>query len=165
MVLLIPRLTQIRRSGPGSGKRRLRKVLHPKVASRLTSETTNCDLPDVKSIALGISSTGRAAYAKQARDNILLNHVRRIQCRSTRRMGQLLGEPKRGMHSESVVTDSEISKDDRQLFRLLSRGFDCLTDEEWRKSRRALVSLLRQRLNLLPETPPLPDGQIPCHIC
>ena len=50
-----------------------------------------------------------------------------------------------------------VARDDRSDFRLLARCFDgCkVTDDEWRKSRRALVSLVRNRLGMIPETPDL----------
>lgn len=68
----------------------------------------------------------------------MLGAQRRVEAR----IGQLLGEAKSGPKQSSPVRDVS-AKNDRSDFRLLSRGFECLTDEEWRKSRRALVSLLR----------------------
>lgn len=50
-----------------------------------------------------------SAYAKQANDETLLNHARRIQCRSTRRMGELLVqvEPAKNQH-DSVARDTGV---------------------------------------------------------
>lgn len=60
---------------------------------------------------------------------------------------------------------SRVAEDDRADFRLLGQALDgqpALSPEEWRKSRRALVALVRERLGLMPETPELPDGQFAC---
>ncbi len=94
----------------------------------------------------------------------LLGAQRRIEGR----IGQLLGEP---IHGGSQVGHAQlehnllIDKHDRFDFRLLGRALsgECpLTEDEWRKSRRSLVALVRQRLGLMPETPALPDGQFQC---
>jgi N6-adenosine-specific RNA methylase IME4 len=84
--------------------------------------------------------------------------------RTEGRIGQLLGEPSHvpgsATHAEDLARGG-----DRRDFRLLGRALSghCeLTEEEWRKTRRALVSLVRQRLGLMPETPDLPDGQFAC---
>jgi len=81
------------------------------------------------------------------------------------RIGQLLGDsPGRG-HSEMNHHSDSFHEQDRQNFRLLAHALngECLVEfDEWRKSRRALISLIRQRLGLLPEAPPLPEGIFRC---
>lgn len=86
----------------------------------------------------------------------MLGAQRRVEAR----IGQLLGEPSHVPGSSRHAED--FNDDQRNNFRLLARGFGCLDAEEWRKSRRALVSLLRQKLGLVPEAPPLPEGQFRC---
>ena len=85
------------------------------------------------------------------------------QRRMEGRIGQLLGSaPGSGVDEESPHADF-IHRERRREFRLLLRALanECeLTADEWRKSRRALVSLVRQRLGLMPETPLLPDGRL-----
>jgi N6-adenosine-specific RNA methylase IME4 len=95
----------------------------------------------------------------------MLGAQRRIEAR----IGQLLGEPTPGMRTDLEPPTREyevVGRDgDRLDYRLLARALsgDCnLTDEEWQKSRRALVSLVRFRLGLMPETPDLPEGQYSC---
>lgn len=90
----------------------------------------------------------------------ILGAQRRIEAR----IGQILGEPS---HAPGSVTHAEHleRRADRHDFRLLARALDgdCpLGLEEWRKSRRALVSLVRQRLGVLPQTPDLPSGTYQC---
>jgi N6-adenosine-specific RNA methylase IME4 len=80
------------------------------------------------------------------------------------KIGELLG-PAEFYHDRTSVNPLIPNKDDRANFRLLARALagDCeLTADEWRKSRRALVALIRQRLGLLPETPALPEGKFSC---
>ncbi len=55
-----------------------------------------------------------------------------------------------------------VKKDDRSDFRILARGFEFLEGDEWCRSRRALVSDIRKYFGLIPETPPLPEGQFRC---
>jgi len=94
----------------------------------------------------------------------MLGAQRRIEGR----IGQLLGETTQGARTDLTLSHETKSIErahDRLDFRLLARALsgDCaLTDEEWQKSRRALVSLVRFRLGLMPETPPLPEGQFSC---
>ena len=97
----------------------------------------------------------------------MLGAQRRIEAR----IGQLLGPAEIGInqygsnHDESHRKSLIPHDEDRAAFRLLARGLDgeCeLTAEEWRKSRRALVSLIRQRLGLVPEAPALPAGKFSC---
>lgn len=104
-----------------------------------------------------------AALEKYLRDKELQRPMMGAQRRIEARIGQLLGEAKPGPKQSSPV--SEVSRpDDRSDFRILSHGLDdCeLTDDEWRKSRRALVSLVRNRLGLVPEAPDLPEGVFRC---
>ncbi|MDN5850132.1 MAG: hypothetical protein L0H63_10965 [Nitrococcus sp.] len=74
------------------------------------------------------------------------------QRRVEARIGQLLGEAVRGGNADEQL-DLRMSKSlgraaDGHDFRLLARGFECLEDEEWRRSRRALVSVVRNKLGL-----------------
>jgi N6-adenosine-specific RNA methylase IME4 len=96
------------------------------------------------------------------------------------RIGQLLGPAviganQHGFGHDRTLANSLIDKDDRELFRLLAYALSgeahqdtklkCeLAPDEWRKSRRALVSLVRQRLGLMPETPALPTGKFACMV-
>lgn len=102
-----------------------------------------------------------AALEKYLRGKEMQRPMLGAQRRVEARIGQLLGEPKPGKpnpHHDEVSHDQT-----RSDFRLLARGFECLTDpDEWRKSRRALVSYIRHKLGLLPETPPLPPGIYRC---
>jgi len=88
----------------------------------------------------------------------MLGAQRRVEAR----IGQLLEEPSRGGRGKT----SDYGRDFRDAltdFRVLARAFECLgDDDEWRKSRRALVSLVRQKLGLTLEAPPLPEGQFRC---
>jgi hypothetical protein len=79
----------------------------------------------------------------------MLGAQRRIEAR----IGQLLGEPNHAPGSLPREGNS-ISGTDRQRFRLLARGFEVLTDEQWRQSRRALIALLQERF----ATPARSDG-------
>ncbi|MEJ7786662.1 MAG: MT-A70 family methyltransferase [Solirubrobacteraceae bacterium] len=99
------------------------------------------------------------------RDKELQGPMLGIQRRAEARIGELLGEAKRGGKAEEQL-DSRMSEslprpDDRADFRVLRRALNgCpLTDEEWRKSRRALVALIRRRTGDRPETKPLPEGR------
>jgi N6-adenosine-specific RNA methylase IME4 len=94
----------------------------------------------------------------------MLGAQRRIEAR----IGQLLGKPLKGKENElSVMTDNFPERMERVDFRILARALagECepdLTDDEWRKSRRALVALVRYRLGLQPVTPPFPTGSYHC---
>ena len=82
------------------------------------------------------------------------------------RIGQLLGKPEKGGRGNKLSVMSEsIAKDDREDFRIIARALDgdCdLTDDEWRKSRRALIANLRFKLGLIPEMEALPSGIFRC---
>ena len=96
----------------------------------------------------------------------MLGAARRIEGR----IGQLLGRPQPGSRTDLGKQPpphaEEVKRDQLRLdFRLLGRALagECpLTEDEWRKSRRALIAVVRQKLGLMPETPPLPDGQFAC---
>ena len=93
-------------------------------------------------------------------DREMQGPMRGVQRRAEARIGELLGEAKRGSNQHSVTAESSaIHKDDRADFRILARAGELDLDEgEWRRSRKALVSLVRNRLGLIPKTPPLPNG-------
>lgn len=86
----------------------------------------------------------------------ILGAQRRIEAR----IGELLGEAKRGGRAaeqlDSRMRESLPRPDDRADFRILARGLNgCeLSDEEWRTSRRALVALIRSRIPWEPPPPP-----------
>jgi hypothetical protein len=63
------------------------------------------------------------------------------------RIGQLLGDAQQGVKSTSPHAE-KIHPERRKEFRLLGKLLDTklARPEEWRKSRRALVALARQRL-------------------
>ncbi len=91
----------------------------------------------------------------------MLGAQRRIEGRC----GQLLGPAKMGRPEEKSRYAETFNDEQRNYFRLLARALanECeLTADEWRKSRRALISLVRRRLGLMPETPALPDGAYRC---
>ena len=83
--------------------------------------------------------------------------VSRTWRRVEARIGELLGETSQGARTDLTLGHDLklIEGGDRQDFRLLARGFASLTDEEWRKSRRALVAHLRQ--SRLPQRAQRPD--------
>ena len=86
----------------------------------------------------------------------MLGAQRRIEAR----IGQLLGPASAHKGGRGKTSDHDQTFDDHQLanFRLLAHAFsgNCeLSSDEWRKSRRALVSLMRQRLGLIPPLKPL----------
>lgn len=82
------------------------------------------------------------------------------------RVGQLLGPAVEGRPSKTTVMTgvSQVKEDHREDFRILANALNGthLDENEWCKSRRALVSFLRQKLGLLPEVPPLPAGIFRC---
>ena len=92
----------------------------------------------------------------------MLGAQRRIEAR----IGELLGNPLKGGRGKlSGMPEGFDHKHLAADFRLIARALsgDCpLTADEWRKSRRALVSLVRLKLGLMPVTPPLPDGTYRC---
>lgn len=84
---------------------------------------------------------------------------RRIEAR----IGEMLGPaenrgPATPHADERLRTLHSETKDD---FRILARAFDeaRLDGEDWRYPRAHVVRTVRERLGLLPETPPLPAGQ------
>ena len=145
----------------------------PKVGSKIS-------VAQVKAIEIQISDTiatvtdietleelrlKSAALERYLRDKELQRPMLGAQRRVEARIGQLLGEPKRGKKL-SAMTDN-LDKDERQDFRILAKALngECdpeITDEEWRKSRRAFLSLVRNRAGLRPDTPKLPEGVFRC---
>jgi N6-adenosine-specific RNA methylase IME4 len=108
-----------------------------------------------------------AALERYLRDKELQRPMLGAQRRIEARIGQLLGEPEKGGRGNkgSAMPEGFDAQHLAADFRILSKslGDDCeLTDDEWRKSRRALVSLVRNRLGLMPETPELPAGVFRC---
>jgi N6-adenosine-specific RNA methylase IME4 len=74
-----------------------------------------------------------------------------------------MGRPEKSHHDETF-SEKVPNDEDRRSFRLLAQASRSgrLQPDEWRKSRRALVSLVRQRLGLTPEAPQLPEGKFAC---
>jgi N6-adenosine-specific RNA methylase IME4 len=97
----------------------------------------------------------------------MLGAQRRIEARIGQLLGPaIIGGDRQSDQSHHDETASHIPhSEDRAAFRLLARalaGACELTADGWRKSRRSLVSLVRHRLGLLPEAPPLPEGRFSC---
>ena len=86
----------------------------------------------------------------------MLGAQRRIEGR----IGQLFGEPEKGGRGKTSEHVQRFDDHQKQDFRVLGKGLkaDILDEDEWRNSRRVCVDLIRAKLNLLPEIPPLPDG-------
>lgn len=85
-----------------------------------------------------------------------LGAARRIEGR----IGQLFGDPQTGGRGKTSPHGDEFWNHEIFDFRLLAKALtgECpLTPDEWRRSRRALVALVRFRLGLMPITPPFPD--------
>lgn len=97
-----------------------------------------------------------AALEAYLRDKELQRPILGARRRVEARIGQLLGD------ARSELSHEITRPNDRLDFRILARGVGSLDDEEWRKSRRALVALLRQKLGLIPPTPELPAGRFSC---
>ena len=123
-------------------------------------------IPEIENIeTLQEWRSGAAALEAYLRSKDLQRPMLGAQRRVEARVGQLLGEPEKGGRRKTHTHADEFQRwGDRTDFRILGKALDndILDDEEWRKSRRALVSLIRQKLNLLPATPPLPDGIFRC---
>ena len=80
------------------------------------------------------------------------------------RIGQLL-PAQQGKELPSHAMEVVPRENDRTYFRIIADALNgkCdLTDDEWRKSRRALISRPRVRLGLIPEMEVLPDGIFRC---
>jgi N6-adenosine-specific RNA methylase IME4 len=128
--------------------------------SHALSQVENIDaLEDWRARARAIEAYLRSPELQRP----MLGAQRRIEAR----IGQLLGEVTPGARSELTLGRDLrlIQPDDRVDFRILAHALsdECrLTEDEWRKSRRALVALVRFRLGLQPVTPPLPDGSYHC---
>ena len=88
---------------------------------------------------------------------------RRIEAR----IGELLGEavPGRPPGNPDRGQDSVLDDRIRADFRLLAHAYSDapLTDEEWRYGRRTVVRAVREKLGLVPETPPAPGWRIRHH--
>lgn len=104
------------------------------------------------------------ALEQYLRDRQMQGPMLGIQRRAEARIGQLLGKATQGTRTDRQTYSHDCKLDipraDRADFRVLALGLDelSLEENEWRKSRRALVSLIRNRTGNLPKTPPLPDG-------
>jgi len=110
------------------------------------------------------------------RDKELQGPMLAAQRRCEARIGQLLGPTTEGARSDLTVGHDlqSIHRDDRSDFRILAHALnggmlvgnewrECkLEFEEWRKSRRALISTVRNRLGLVEDLAPLPPGQFRC---
>ena len=125
-------------------------------------------LPQVDDMALLEEWRARArALESYLRDKEMQRPMLGAQRRIEARIGQLLGEPAPGRRSDlqPLPHDGKVDRHEADDFRLLGRALagECgLTPDEWRKSRRALLKLVRLRLGLMPVTPPLPEGLYSC---
>lgn len=113
---------------------------------------------DVNDVSLLDEWRARAAALEAyLRDKELQTPMRGAQRRVEARIGQLLPAQQ---GKELLPYEGEVSQHARTDFRILAKGFKAkLTPEEWRKSRRALIALIRVRLGLIPPTPELPQGK------
>jgi N6-adenosine-specific RNA methylase IME4 len=106
------------------------------------------------------------ALEQYLRDKELQGPMLGVQRRLEARIGQLLGKAEPTNQSAVSHEIRQIERrNDRLDFRILAHALngDCqLQDAEWRKSRRALISLIRNRMGLLPEMEPLPEGVFRC---
>jgi N6-adenosine-specific RNA methylase IME4 len=110
------------------------------------------------------------------RDKEMQGPMLAAQRRCEARIGQLLGPTTEGGRTDLTVTHAEqlTRRADRSDFRILAHALDggmlvgnewreCkLEYEEWRKSRRALISTVRQRLGLVEDLAALPSGIFRC---
>ena len=97
------------------------------------------------------------------RDKELQRPMLGAQRRIEARLWQLLGEPIRGRPKISVMSEIK-DKDDRTDFRVLAHALEgklTLSEDEWRKSRRALVSFIRHK-RCCQKPRPLPEGIFRC---
>lgn len=95
----------------------------------------------------------------------ILGAQRRIEAR----IGQLLGPAENlgptTFHHDGRLSELISNHTDRMNYRLLGRALtgECkIEPHEWRKSRRALVALVRERLGLMPDVPDFPEGKFTC---
>jgi N6-adenosine-specific RNA methylase IME4 len=93
----------------------------------------------------------------------MLGTQRRIEAR----IGQLLGPAEEATNQYAVSHEIQQigRRNDRVDFRFLAKAFNgacSLEFEEWRKSRRALIKLMKRRLGMQPELAPLPDNIFRC---
>ena len=148
---LLPALPS--RNGPVTAAKVL--AIESRIATVLADLDNIDQLEDWRARARAIEAYLRSPELQRP----MLGAQRRIEGR----IGQLLGEPRHGVPTHAYEL---IERDgDRLDFRLLARALsgDCqLTDDEWRKSRRALVALVRYKLGLQPVTPPMPEGTYRC---
>jgi len=109
---------------------------------------------------------GARALEAYLRDKELQRPMLGAQRRIEGRIGQLLNEKSKGGRGKKTRShDYGFFRDTLIDFRLLGRalaGEGELTADEWQKTRRALVALVRLRLGLMPITPPIPDGTYHC---
>ena len=102
-----------------------------------------------------------AALTAYLRDKELQRPMLGAQRRTEARIGQLLGEPYSKRVAMTTLSDKRTRNDFRRLGRALA-GECPLTQDEWRKSRRALTRLIRFRLGEMPDLSPLPDNVFRC---
>lgn len=105
-----------------------------------------------------------AALESYLRGRELQGPARGMQRRIEAQIGVLLGERGKGGRGQTLGHGREfekVPKDDRHDFRILARAISdaCeLEPDEWDRSRRSLVALIKDRLGLISEPPPLPEG-------
>ncbi len=148
----------------------------PKVGSKISAkmvadiETQIVELlPKITSIEEAEEFRAQAsALESYLRDKGIQKPMLGTQRRIEARIGQLLGPPSKGGRGKTSKHADEFNNEQITDFRTLAHALDgeCepeLTDEEWRKSRRAFVSLVRNRVpGLRTKTPELPDGVFRC---
>lgn len=143
------------------------------IESDLATRVLNIDNPD----ELEEYRAQARALESYLRDQELQGPMLSSQRRCEARLGQMLpATPGKRTDLEPPTRAEEVvGRDgDRTDFRLLANALnggglvrnkwrECrLEFEEWRRSRRALVSLVRNRMGLEPELEPLPEGIFRC---
>ena len=103
-----------------------------------------------------------AALEAYVRDKEMQKPMLGAQRRIEARIGQLLGPPKRG--KKVLGHEQELDERQRHDFRIIAKALngelqEPLVEDEWRKSRRAFTAMIRARLGIVPEAPPIPAGQ------
>jgi hypothetical protein len=101
-----------------------------------------------------------SAFERYVKSREMQGLIRGAARRLEARIGQLLGRVTQGARTDLTFGHDRklVSKDEREDFRILAYALDgeCpLVADEWRKSRRSLVNLIRERLRMEIEEEPV----------